>query len=73
MNNYFYLWVANTILELGGNPGQYLCGVGREWLLTSVQSRTSACQGGSENYFDEQNLDFMRDSAVVTTNKRVLH
>ena len=71
--NDFYHWVANTIAELGGNPGQYLRGVEEECALTFVESGMVACQGVFGNYFQEGNLDLTRVFLIAHTNYEWLH
>lgn len=69
----FQRWVANTIQELGGNPALYLCGVQRKCALTYEKTRMIACQVANANYFAYDNVDSMRDFAIVTTNNVWLH
>jgi hypothetical protein len=74
MNNaFFHHWVANTVANLGGNRAACLQAMQRECALTSFETRMDACQGVFEVYFPNENLYSMRDTVIVTTNKRVLH
>lgn len=71
--NAFHLWVANTIAQCGGNGAAYLQDVQRKWLLTCVESRMNACQGGFEQYFTNKKQAFMRFQRIVPTNLTVYH
>jgi hypothetical protein len=70
---YFHHWVAETIAELGGNSSQYLCGVEREWALTSAQTRMALCQGVFDIYFDGEFVESMRSPSIAITHLRTLH
>jgi hypothetical protein len=69
----FHRWVANTIQDLGGNPALYLCGLEQKLAPTYAVTRMPACQVVKADYFERDNVDSMRDFAVVTTNKSWLH
>ena len=69
----FEQWVVNTIVELGGNPSEYLCGSWRKWALTSTETRMDACQGGFEDYLQPNNPALARCFVIVPTNLEHFH
>jgi hypothetical protein len=69
----FYVWVANTIANAGGNADQYLQGLDGECALTYVPGRAIACQYVCEENFTGVNLDMTRVFLVAPTNNGLLN
>ena len=71
--NAFDEWVADTILELGGNPAEYLCGLARKRLLTYVETRVVDCQEAFSGFYNSEFLGFMPPATIAPTNLTYLH
>jgi len=68
--NPFHEWIANTVLELGGNRSACLQYLQRKHALTSAATRMVDV---SSFFFDVENVDSMRCATEVDTNLKVLH